>query len=90
MEEKAKTARLIVHGSNPSNGGTFEKWDVGGGAGLYVDFCPYPYDTMQPETMAFPYDVEKDKIVSWTELRMWDHDATGGEAMRDLGYEPVE
>lgn len=85
-----KQAHLVERGAN-FWGGTYEIWDIGDGNGIYVDYVPCTFDTGKPETMALPYDMLRRMIVtSWTELRMWDHDATGGKAMRELGYEPVE
>lgn len=52
---ETKQARLVERGRNFFHGGTYEIWDVGGGAGVYVDFY-----------------------------------ATGGKAIRDLGYEIAE
>lgn len=85
-----KQAYLVERRRNPVNGGTYEIWDIGDGNGIYVDFNPYPFDTGIPETMAFPYDLRRMKVTDWDELDTWFYDATGGEAMRDLGYEPVE
>ena len=87
---KKKRARLVERGHNPRNGGTYEIWDIGDGCGIYVDFNPYPWDTGIPETMAFPYDLRRKKVTSWAGLRSWPYDATGGKAIRELGYEPVE
>ena len=67
-----------------------EIWDIGDGDGIYVDFNPCPSDTGVPETMAFSYDLRRKKVMSWTEMDVWHRDATGGRAMRDMGYEPVE
>lgn len=83
-------ARLVERGRNPCNGGTYEIWDIGDGDGIYVDFNPCPSDTGVPETMAFPYDLRRKKVTSWTEMDVWHRDTTGGRAMRDMGYEPVE
>lgn len=85
-----KQARLVKRGHNTRNGGTYEIWDVGDGHGVYVDYNPRPYDTGIEETMAFPYDLRRKKVTSWAELGMWHEDATGGRAMRELGYEPVK
>ena len=85
-----RQARLIERGHNFRNGGTYETWDIGDGDGIYVDFNPCPFDTMMPETMAFPYDPRRNKVTSWDELGVWLGDMTGGEAMQELGYDPVE
>lgn len=80
-----KRARLVERGRNISNGGQCEIWDVGDGVGVYVDFNP----TIQ-ETMAFPLDLRENAVTSWRELGTWYDDATGGKAIRVLGYEPIE
>lgn len=89
MSEK-KQARLMERGHNVTNGGSYETLDVGNDVGVYVDFNPCPADTMVPETMAFPMDLREWEVTSWAELGVWYEDATGGKAMRELGYEPVE
>ena len=89
MGEK-KQARLVERARNSRHGGPYEIWDVGNGVGVYVDFCDYAPDTGEPETMAFPLDLRKNAVTSWTELGVWYEDATGGKAIRELGYEPVE
>lgn len=90
MSEK-KHARLVERGAN-GNGGTYEIWDVGDGCGICVDFNPRPFIDLpsNPETMAFPFDLRKNAVTSWIELGVWYEDATGGKAVRELGYEPVE
>lgn len=88
MSEK-KQARLVERDTNIS-GGTYEIWDVGNEVGVYVDFNPRPFLPSNPETMAFPCDLRSRKVTSWTELGVWQEDATGGKAIRELGYEPVE
>lgn len=40
--------------------------------------------------MAFRYDTRQSRVSSWNELGVWYEDATGGKAIRELGYEPVE
>ena len=88
MGEK-KQARLVERGAN-GDGGTYEIWDVGDGCGIYVDFNPRPFLPSNPETMAFPVDLRKYSVTSWQGLGYWPYDATGGEAIRELGYEPIE
>ena len=78
MMRDTKQARLVECGINSVHGGPYEIWDIGDGRVIYVDFCNSPQHTGKPETMAF--------LV----LGRWDEDATGGKAMRELGYEPVE
>ena len=80
-----KQARLVKRGRNISNGGQCEIWDVGDGVGVYVDFNP----TIQ-ETMAFPLDLSENTVTSWRGIGVWYEDATGGKAIRVLGYEPIE
>lgn len=86
---ETKQARLVERHRNES-GGTYEIWDVGNGVGVYVDFNPCPFDTFVPETMAFPYDMDYREVTSWRGLGVWYEDATGGKAIRELGYEPIE
>lgn len=85
-----KQARLVERRRNPVHGGTYEIWDIGDGHGIYVDYVPCAFDTGEPETMAFPYDMHNGKVTSWIEDGVWYEDATGGKAIRELGYEPVE
>lgn len=89
MSEK-KQARLVKRGRNEWNGGTYEIWDVDGKWGVYVDFNPSPIDTGVPETMAFSLDIPELEVTDWVEIAVWYEDATGGKAIRELGYEPVE
>lgn len=89
MSEK-KQMHLIKRGKNDRNGGTYEIWDADGKWGVYVDFNPSPTDTGVPETMAFSLDIPELEVTDWEELAVWYEDATGGKAIRELGYEPVE
>ncbi len=89
MSEK-KQMHLIKRGTNDRNGGMYEIWDADGKWGLYVDFNPSPTDTGVPETMAFSLDIPELEVTDWAELAVWYEDATGGKAVRELGYEPVE
>lgn len=89
-DRTSKQARLVKRYHNRLHGGTSEIWDVGNDVGVYVDFNPCPSDTGVPETMAFPVDLNKHEVTSWTELDVWYEDATGGKAIRELGYEPIE
>ena len=90
MYSKKKPARLVKRARNSFHGGTYEIWDVGNDVGVYVDFCPCAPDTDEPETEAFPVDLGDWSVVTWAELGYWPFDATGGRAISDLGYEPVE
>lgn len=85
-----KQARLVYRRANDQNGGTCEMWDIGNGDGFYVDYNPCPSDTGVQETMAFPADPRRNAVKSWQELGVWRKDMTGGRAMRELGYEPIE
>ena len=82
---EAKRARLVERCRNELNGGTSEIWDVGDDCGVYVDFSP-----MLHETMAFPFDLSENAVTSWIGIGVWHEDATGGKAIRELGYEPIE
>ena len=85
MTGDKKQARLVERGRNELNGGTYEIWDVGDGRGINVD-----YNNGICETMAFPFGIRKNAVTSWAELGVWYEDATGGKAIRELGYEPVK
>lgn len=41
-------------------------------------------------TIVFPYDMERDRVKSWNDLGVWHKDMTGGKAMQEMGYDPVE
>lgn len=84
-----KQARLVERKAN-ADGGTYEIWDVGNECGIYVDYNPRPFLPSNPETMAFDVDLRERAVTSWSELGVWYEDATGGKAIRELGYEPVE
>ena len=77
-------AHLMSREEDPYHGIT-EIWQAEDGEAIYVD-----YNVHISETMAFPYDTRRDKVTSWTEIGVWRRDMTGGRAMRELGYEPVE
>ena len=42
------------------------------------------------DNMAFVMDLRNWKVISWNKEGVWYEDATGGKAMRELGYEPIE
>lgn len=65
--------------------GVSEWWKTEDDNILYVEFR-----ADMCATIAFPYDMERDRVKSWNELGVWHKDMTGGMAMRELGYEPVE
>lgn len=48
------------------------------------------FDALIGKTIVFPYDMEHDRVEIWKTRGVWHKDATGGEAMRELGYEPIE
>lgn len=81
MGEK-KQARLVKRGRDIITRAPYEIWDVGDGRGIYVDFY-------EADTKAFPVDMSR-LMVDGGELRSWPYDATGGKAVRELGYEPVD
>ena len=87
---ETKQARLVERGRSSYHGGTYEIWDIGNECGICVDFNPCPFDTGMPETMAFPLDLRDREVTSWRELGVWYEDATGGKAIRELGYEIEE
>lgn len=87
---ETKQARLVERRRNSYHGGTCEIWDIGNGCGIYVDFNPRAFLPSVPETMAFLYDLRNREVVSWVSEGTWYEDATGGKAIRELGYEPVE
>ena len=86
---ETKRARLIECGRS-TDGNEYEVWDTEDGRGIYVHFNVCPYDTHEPETMAFPYDMARRVVTDWEELGCWPYYATGGKAIRDLGYEIEE
>lgn len=55
-----------------------------------MDFNPCPFLPSEPETMAFPFDLRDREVTSWRSLGVWQENATGGKAVRELGYEPIE
>ena len=65
--------------------GTFEWWKTEDGNILEVDFNVHVC-----ETTVYPYDMEHDPIADRIPLSVRHKDMTGGMAMRELGYEPVE
>ena len=77
-----KQARLVKRGFDINNGVPYEVWDVGEGRGVYVDY-------FESSSKAFPVDMNS-LMVDGEEMRSWPHDVLGGEAIRDLGYEPYE
>ncbi len=86
---ETKRARLVANGLISFDGFPFEIWSIGNGCGIFVDFCESPFDEGESKTLAFPLDLSHG-IRGSNELGSWSYDATGGKAIRDLGYEPVE
>lgn len=85
-----KQACLVEQGYNVNLGRKYEIWKVGDeldGRGIYVDFDD---SADGPETTAFPYDLHHWRVTSWDKLGCWPMNATGGRAMRALGYVPVD
>lgn len=77
-------AYLMHRDENPAYGVT-EWWKTEDGKPLCVDF-----DVQICKTIVLPYDTERSRVKSWTKLGVWRKDMTGGKAMRELGYEPIE
>lgn len=90
MSEK-KQARLVKRGFDINTVVPYEIWDIGNGRGIYVDFYDSNSKTLPYElsSKAFPVDMSR-LMVDGEELGSWPHDALGGKAIRELGYEPVE
>ena len=90
MSEK-KQARLVKRGFDINTVVPYEIWDIGNGRGIYVDFYDSNSKTLPYESgsKAFPVDMSR-LMVDGEELGSWLHDALGGKAIRELGYEPVE
>ena len=59
----------------------------GYGCGIYVVYRVFA--TGEPETVAFPFDMVE-HIAGTGVLGCWLGDATGGKAIRELGYEIEE
>lgn len=87
---ETKKARLVCRSHNTYHGGTYEIWDIGNECGIYVDYNPCAFMPSGPETMEFTFDLRSQEVVSWIQEGVWHEDATGGKAIRELGYEPVE
>ena len=65
--------------------GVAEWWKTEDGNILYVEFR-----ADMCVTIVCPYDTEHDRMESCIPLLVRHKDMTGGEAMQELGYEPVE
>lgn len=77
-------AYLMHRDVNPAYG-IFEWWKAEDGIIFEVDF-----NVHSRETIVCPYDMEHDRIVDWIPLLVRHKDMTGGRAMQELGYDPVE
>lgn len=77
-------AYLMNRDVNPAYG-VYEWWMTEDGNIFEVDF-----NVHVRETTVYPYDMEHDRVESWIPLLVRHEDMTGGKAIRDLGYEPVE
>lgn len=75
----------LMHRSVDSAYGVYEWWKTEDEEIFQVYF-----DDQIGKTIVFPYDMEHDRVEIWEARGVWDKDMTGGEAMRELGYEPVE
>lgn len=62
---ETKKARLVCRSHNTYHGGTYEIWDIGNECGIYVDYNPCAFMPSGPETMAFPFDLRSQEVVSW-------------------------
>lgn len=83
-----KRARLVDSGRNILSGGQCELWDVGNGRGIYVSSKTFV--TGVSNTVAVQVDLIRRVVTNWSVLGAWVEDATGGKAIRELGYETEE
>ena len=65
--------------------GVFELWKTEDGKVFELDFNAHVR-----KTMVCPYDMDHGRVESWIPLLVRHKDMTGGKAIRELGYEPVE
>ena len=77
-------AYLMNRDVNPAYG-VYEWWKAEDGRLFEVDF-----NVHVRQTIVYPYDMEHDRVEDWTPLLVRHKDMTGGKAMRELGYEPIE
>lgn len=77
-------AYLLHRDVNPAYG-IFEWWKTADGRIFELDF-----NIHVRQTEVYPYDMEHDRVEIWKTLGVWHKDMTGGRAMQELGYEPVE
>lgn len=77
-------AYLMHRDVNPAYG-VFEWWKTEDGRIFELDF-----NIHVRQTEVYPYDMEHDRVEIWKTLGVWHKDMTGGRAMQELGYEPVE
>lgn len=83
----SRKAHLVMRGYSSFNCGPYEIWDVGCGHSVCVAYRKIAIGII--ETIAFPFD-RIEHITGKGMLGRWSGDATGGKAMRELGYEIVE
>lgn len=77
-------AYLMNRDVNPAYG-VFEWWKTEDGKIFELDF-----NVHVRQTIVYPYDMERNRVENWTPLLVRRKDMTGGKAMQELGYEPVE
>lgn len=77
-------AYLMHRDVNPAYG-VYEWWQAEDGRIFELDF-----NIHVRQTEVYPYDMEHDRVESWIPLGVWHKDMTGGRAMQELGYKPVE
>ena len=75
----------LMHRDENTAYDVFEWWKTEDGNIFEVDF-----NVRVRETIVCPYDMEHDLIVDCIPLLVRHKDMTGGKAIRELGYEPVE
>ena len=75
----------LMHRSVDPAYGVYEWWKTEDGKIFELDF-----NVHVRQTMVYPFDMGKDRVEDWTPLLVRQKDMTGGKAMRELGYEPVE
>ena len=75
----------LMHRDEHAAYGVAEWWKTEDDNILYVEFR-----ADMCATIVFPYDMERGRVEHRKPLGIWHKDMTGGRAMRELGYEPVE
>ena len=77
-------AYLMDRDVNPAYG-IFEWWKTEDDKIFELDF-----NVHVRQTIVYPYDIDTNRVESWIPLLVRRKDMTGGKAMRELGYEPIE